>query len=141
MIQTQQIPENPGPIIGAGTRDIVEGASTLPNMHSATIGWFRPLTVVLVTTTIIAGLANQVKRPIATSGVLQPMHSREIILKPEGDRSYRWFTLHADIGLQLNLNDIAIIRNVTYRVMGRWDWRDAGFIKYDLVEGASDRVS
>ena len=126
--------ENPGPIIGAGARDIRESALTYPNMRGALIGLFRPIELTVVTTTIVDGLSKEVNRSINSAGLLQPMKARAIMLKPEGQRAFRWFTLHVGREIDLKPNDVVIRKGVPYRVMGKWPWEDAGFLKYELVE-------
>lgn len=131
--------ENPGPIIGAGTRDILEGATTLPNMRSALVGWNRPIVFELVTTTIVAGLSSETRRSISTTGTLQPMKARHIALKAEGQRAWRWWTLHTVSDIALKVNDRVISKGVPYRVMGSSNWEDQGFFKYELVEDYNAR--
>jgi hypothetical protein len=131
---TNSTVENPGPIIGAGTRDITESALTMPNMRSAIINWFRPLQAILITTSIVDGESREVRRPFNTAGILLPMKARYIALKPEGQRAWRWFVLHVGREIELKPNDIIIRKNVPYRVMGRWGYEDYGWIRYELKE-------
>lgn len=131
-------PENPGPIIGAGSRDIAEGSLNAPNMRSALIGWNRPISFELVTITIKDSVAQEVRRQISTTGTLQPMMARKIMLKSEGQRAWNWFTLHTVSDIQLKVDDRVIRKGVPYRVMGSWGWEDNGFFKYELVQDYAD---
>ena len=126
--------ENPGPILGAGRRLIRESALTMPNMRGAIVGLFRPIQLTVITTTIVDGLSKEVRRSVSSAGVLQPMKARAVMLKPEGERAFRWFTLHVGREIDLKPNDVVVRKGVPYRVMGRWGWEDYGFIKYELVE-------
>lgn len=133
--------ENPGPIIGAGSRDIAECALTMPNMRGAVIGNFRPLRVVVSTTTIVDGLADEVLRAFDSAGDLQPMKSSDVMLKPEGQRKFKWFTLHIGREIVLKANDVVIRKGVPYRVMSIYPWEDYGFLKYELTEDYNARVA
>ena len=126
--------ENPGPIIGAGTRDISESALTVPNMRGAIINWFRPLQAERITTTIVDGLAKEIRRPFNTAGVFNPMKPREVLLKPEGDRTFRWFVLYVGREIELKPNDVVIRKGVPYRVMGPLPIEDYGIKRYELTE-------
>ena len=126
--------ENPGPIIGAGTRDIAESALTMPNMRGAVINWFRPFRGILVTTTIVDGLSKEVRREFDTAGFFKPMRPREVLIKPEGDRAFRWFVLYTGREIDFKPNDVVIRKGVPYRVMGPWQLEDYGVKRYELVE-------
>jgi hypothetical protein len=126
--------QNPGPIIGARTRDIAEGALNVPNMRGAVINWFRPFRGVVVTTTIVEGLSTEVSRPFNCAGFFKPMKARDVLIKPEGDRAFRWFVLYTGREIDFKPNDVVIRKGVPYRVMGPWQLEDYGIKRYELVE-------
>lgn len=129
------IPENPGPIIGAGNKNILEAATSTPSMRSALIGWNRPILIELITTKINdLGIAEKVSRPISTTGTLQPMRPREVALKPEGFRAWRWFCLHTTNEIGLKPEDRVVRKGIPYRVMSSMGYEDYGFFKYELVQ-------
>lgn len=134
MIAPVQTPENPGPIIGAGCRDIGEAATPGPYMRGALVGWLRPITMVVITTTIVDGIASEVPRPVSTSGIIQPMKAQAVAVKPEGQRAWKWNTLHATRDLDLKRDDVVVVKGLNYRVMGRWDYEDFGFRLFELVQ-------
>ena len=134
MTQLGTAVENPGPILGAGLRDVAEGSLTMPNMRGAVIGLFRPLEITVITTSIVKGLSQEVRKTYASAGTLQPMKARAVMLKPEGDRTLKWFVLHAGREIQLKPNDVVVRKGVPYRVMAVWPWEDYGFMKYELTE-------
>jgi hypothetical protein len=134
--------QNPGPIIGAGTRDLAHQAGAFPDMAGTITGWFAPLEVTIVRTQIVDGEAVEFpQRTCSTAGILQPMKARALMLKPDGHRAFRWFTLHTALGIDLKPDDLATIRGVIYRVMAVWDWSRAGYMKYELTEGTAARAS
>jgi hypothetical protein len=77
---------------------------------------------------------SAVKPPLFFEGQLQPLHPRELMVKPEGQRQYKWWTLFTDLKLE---NDWIVKDEggITYRVMSVTDWRAADFRTYQLIEG------
>lgn len=74
--------------------------------------------------------------PLWFEGSLQPLHPRELLVKPEGQRAWKWWTLFTDLELQKDWV-ITDIDGIKYRVMSSSDWRNAGFRQYQLIEGPS----
>lgn len=129
------ITSSPNPVSRAGTKKVSEVISTTPNMRGAISGWFQPITISIVTTTIVEGLAEKAVRSVVTSGIVQPMKSQELKLLPEGQRSWRWSLLHCSDPLGLKTGDNVIVKGKTYRVMGSRDWSAYGYWRFELVEG------
>lgn len=70
-----------------------------------------------------------------TQGVICPLKEQRIASKPEGQRAWIWKMMHCLPNLQLNLNDIIIDKDqVKYRVLGRSDYSQAGYMYYELVQ-------
>lgn len=66
-------------------------------------------------------------------GVLEPIPPRKLLVKPEGQRTWKWFTLYATQELELDwvISDEQL---KIYRVMSRTDWSQAGYVEYELTE-------
>jgi hypothetical protein len=67
-------------------------------------------------------------------GVIQPYTERQLLLKPEGQRAWTWFTLHSDPVLTLEVDDVVLWNSKQTRVMSRKDYTLYGFIEYSLVQ-------
>lgn len=124
-------------ITNAKDRSIAEPAFL--NMASALLGLFRPIKYFLVTQTVENFLAVETLTPFIYQGVLQPMKPRIVMMKPEGQRSWRWFTIHAEIGMLLKRDSIVWIKDVQYRVREEWLWEDYGYREYHLTQDFQDR--
>lgn len=69
-------------------------------------------------------------------GHVQPLHDKALLVKPEGERKWKWWTLWTD--LELEVDDVIVDRNGReYRVMKDQDWSQSGFHQYQLIEGPS----
>jgi len=66
-------------------------------------------------------------------GVLQPIPPRKLLVKPEGQRTWKWYTLYTSQELELDWV-ISDEMNKAYRVMSRTDWSQAGYAEYELTE-------
>lgn len=67
-------------------------------------------------------------------GVLEPMPVQKLLIKPEGQRSWKWWTLwtQQELNLDMVLEDESC---KTYRVMTAFDWNQAGYYEYELAQG------
>ena len=104
-------------------------------MRSAIRGWFRPITLVRVMTSIVDMEAKQARVEQECSGLVQPFGAQQLRLKPEGERSWNWVMLHVTPDVVLRNGEEFEIRGTRYRVMSNNGWSDFGYISYELVEG------
>ena len=68
------------------------------------------------------------------SGILQPMPPQQLMVKPEGQRGWKFWELWTETFLALDM----IVEDADgkiYRVMSRDDWGNAGYMHYELTEG------
>jgi len=108
--------------------------SGLPQMGEVLPSWFQKLTFNLVTKALVDYEVQEVLVPITTQGVRQPMSAQELAIKPEGQRGWKWETIHCLPDVKLNLDDIIIFDNTKYRVMQKWDWSEYGYIQYEICQ-------
>lgn len=118
--------------IATATFDI----STLPNLGDALLDWFQPMTFQKMVKSVDASYrAKEVATNIRTRGVWMPLTDQQLRMKPEGQRSWKWYQLFAEPTLILNIDDRVKYLTVPYRVMARGPWERYGYIEYQLVEG------
>jgi len=67
------------------------------------------------------------------AAVMVPMQTQKILIKPEGQRSWKWWEIYTTKQLNLDwlLQDT---QGKKYRIMGVSDWKQAGFYVYELTE-------
>lgn len=118
--------------------------SGLPQVGDVLPSWFQPLTFDVVTKTIVNYEVEETTLTITTQGVRQPMSAQQLSIKPEGQRAWKWETIHCLPDVKLRVDDIVIFNGTKYRVAERWDWSEYGYLEYHIhqaYEGTGQEVS
>lgn len=118
-----------------------KNTGTLPNMSDVLNGWLQPMVFTGIKKTIVNFQVVETPTTISFMGVWQPFSERKLALKPEGQRSWRWFSCFSDAGLVLNTDEVICYLGKQYRVMGTMDYRLEGYMEYHLVEDYTQGVS
>lgn len=106
----------------------------LPNMANTLNGWEIPLTLEKITQSVSEGDVIQTKTKIDFMGVFQPLRNEQLQFKPEGQRSWEWYWIHAKSGsLNLQTQDKIIFENKRFKVMSVKDYGLYGYIEYEVV--------
>lgn len=122
------------PINNAANRPIFDPAGTVPDVSGAMQDYFQPMIFTLVKKQVEGFQLVETPDPIYFRGVIQPLTERQLLLRPEGQRAWTWFTLHADPVLTLQVDDVVLWHGKQTRVMSRKDYKLYGFIEYSLVQ-------
>ena len=122
-------------MIQTAPRPLNEINPRLPNVNAAVLKWAQPLSFrVVEKKTVDRELVETLSEPVTGSGTLQPMREEQIAMKMEGQRSWKWWKLHADPMLTLELDTVVERNGVRFRVLGKKDFSEYGYIKYELAE-------
>jgi hypothetical protein len=108
-------------------------APQLPSMSGTVEGWFQNLVIGLITSAVVAGRVQETTTDLTTRGVIQPLSARQIEIKPEGERQWKWYMLHCQPSLRLRNDDTVVIGCDRYRVMSYFDYSQYGYVQYELV--------
>lgn len=111
-------------------------SGTLPNMSATLTQWFQKMTFSRLVKTIVNFENVETKQSFSAMGVIQPMSAQQIAMKPEGQTSWMWYTIHADPSLILMPGEIITYLTTDYRVMGRTNFEIYGYLQYDVVQEA-----
>ena len=106
----------------------------LPNMRTTISGWFQKMTLIVVRKITENFQQREVQIRIEAQGMVQPFTSRQLAIKPEGERSWNWNLIHVTADSFLQTDDQVTISGKTYRIMGQMDWDDYGFNHYEAVK-------
>lgn len=121
-------------IFNAADVPLSELNSNLPNMATTLEGWFQKIIVGLITKTIVNNRTVETSTDYETRGVKQPFSPEQLEIKPEGERSWKWFMLHCQPSLQLQTDDIVTIKGQCYRVNDKLGFDEYGYLQYELVD-------
>lgn len=127
-------PINPGPVLSANKRLVGEASFPLPSMRSTLLGWFRPMTIGVVSVEIIEGRSRETTREVKTSGLIQAGSPEVLEIKSDGNRSWENATLHTFPAFNVETNAIVNITGMTFRVVKKSDQSGYGFIRYELLQ-------
>lgn len=111
-----------------------QGQGTIPNVNAALTNWMQPMVFGIVTKTTSGFEVVETMHEIEFQGVIQPLTGRRLMLKPEGQRAWTWFWLHADPGLNLQVDSVVIYRGKQTRVMAKKNYTIYGYVEYELVQ-------
>lgn len=113
----------------------LKALSGMPQMAATLSGWEVPLTLVKITQDVVEGLLSTTETEIIFQGVWQPLRDEQLELKPEGQRSWKYYWIHAKSGtLDLETADKIIFQGKRYKVVERKDYSLNGFIEYQVCE-------
>ena len=103
-------------------------------MAEAFADWDLGITLRVVTKDIVDGqIEEDEKADVCFQGVLQPIPPQKLLVKPEGQRGWRWWMLHTTQYLDLDMQ-IIDEHGKLFRVMNSSDWQNAGYYAYELTE-------
>jgi hypothetical protein len=128
-----------GPIVSAKDTLLSQNPGTLPDVSGALLNWFQPLTFRRITKSTIGFQVVETFEDVFTEGIIQPFTAQQLQIKPEGQRAWKWFTIHAAPGCPLEPDDVITVVNVkdgntSYRVMSKRNFSAYGYLQYEVVE-------
>jgi len=123
-----------GPIANGKNTPLNVQTGTVPNVGGAMLDWFQPMVFGRVTKSNVAYQDVESMVEVSFRGIIQPFTGRQLLIKPEGERSWTWLMLHADPSLTLDTDEVVTYLGVQTRVMKQNDYRIYGYVQYELVQ-------
>ena len=106
----------------------------LPTPLAGIISWSQAVVLKKVTQTIEEGdVVNKVEN-ISFEGVVIPMESEVLSLKPTEQQSWEWYYIFTRNNVALVNNDRIDYNGVKYKVMERRDYSAYGHIEYHAIK-------
>lgn len=96
--------------------------------------FIKSIVVGKITTIIDDHKAINVVKYITATGHIQPDKEEDLIISQEEQRSIKTYKLYCPKKVMLNVSDIVVYKDKKYRVLGKNDWSNQGFISYKLME-------
>lgn len=123
-----------GPIHNAADVNLAQNPGTLPNFSDAIGNWFQLLVFEQVVKTIVNFVVVETTTPITFQGYVQTFTPRQLMMKPEGQRLWKWKSITCYPGVPLKPDDVVLYENIQYRVMESIDYKQYGYHIYNIVE-------
>lgn len=123
-----------GPIRNTADIPLNQQMGSLPNVSGALRDLYQTMTFTVLTKTIVGGEVVEQPNPVTFQGVVQSLSNRQLLLKPEGQRAWTYYTLHADPVLTLQVDDVVVWLGKQTRVTARKDFTLYGYVYYELVQ-------
>ena len=120
-------------LINAMDKPLFEASSNLPDVSAAVMGLLYPVIFEKIQTTLVDGRAQKVPIKIKTQASVQPFTAQMLKIKPEGQRNWSWFTIHALEDLILENNDRIKIDGVRYKIMEKSNWVRNHYVEYNAI--------
>lgn len=111
-----------------------QNSGTCPDMSTSLLNWYQQMTFGVITKVVSDFQVIESVVETQFMGIWQPLTGRQLMMKPEGQRAWEWWKLHADLAIDLKIDDIIIYLTKQYRVMAKKNYSLYQFQEYDLVE-------
>lgn len=125
------------PISNASSRLLTETSGTLPDVSGALLDYFQAMTFVHVGKVVDEFIVTETPTDIDFQGVIQPFGARQLAMKPEGQRAWKWWMLHAQPGITLEPDEVVSYQGTQYRVRSQNDYGLYSYVSYELTEDYS----
>lgn len=126
-------------IHNARNKNLNDSVTTVPDVSAAIMSLLRPMQFILVKKQQIAGETQEIKRQVLTMASRQPLKAQQLILKPEGQRAWKWEKIHAIPEYELYVDDIIVFNGINYRVMEKTNYSEYGFVEYDIAQDFTEK--
>ena len=107
--------------------------TNMPNMANTLSGWEAPLSLIKVTQSIIDGDAVFNEQITNFMGVIQPLRSEDLAMKPEGQRSWKYYWIHTNSNLPFQTADKIIFKDKRYKITDIKDYGLNGFRELEVI--------
>jgi len=118
----------------ASSLPLSQQTGNLPNVGSALLNWFQPMTFKILTKTVENFRDVETALVVVFQGVMQPLSDEDLRIKPSGERSWIWQNLHSDTSLEMETDDVVEYQGIQYRVKTKGNYAMYGYYNYHLVE-------
>jgi hypothetical protein len=118
----------------ASAKTISQIAGSQPSMRDTITGWSEQLTMVRLLKKIVDRENVNEEREFTCMGMLQPFSAREVAIKPEGQRRWRWYRLHVSAAVDLEPGEEFIMQGFKYKIMSDLPYHRNGYYEYELVQ-------
>ena len=107
----------------------------MPDVRDAILGWLRPIVAKRMQKEVFNHKVQEISITLNLRACVQPLSPTQVLLKPEGQRTWVWKMLHVpNDNPLLKPDDRVIIDGVFFRVMGIYPYEADGYRQYDCTQ-------
>lgn len=122
------------PIINGKDLPFGQSASGLPDVSSAVINYFQPVTVGIISSIQVNGRTQTiVEKYISTQGVRIATNNKTVISKT-GERFWSHEDVYFVSEILLKTDDLFLFNKTQYRVLEIEGWPEYGYNKYTVLQ-------
>lgn len=110
------------------------GQGRLPRPVSGLIDWAQAVNLIMIIQTVVDGDVTDTQEEYPFKGVVVPMKTEEIALKPSEQQSWEWLYVFTFPNVVLENNSRILYNGITYKVMVRRDYSAYGHVEYHIVK-------
>ena len=122
------------PIINAKDTLLDQVTGNLPNVSSAMLDWFQPITFILIKKSVVNFKLLEDRSPYVFMGIVESITPTKLAMKPEGQRSWNYLNVWTLPNVMLKIDDIFNYMGKDYRVERKNDWSQYGYLEFECVE-------
>jgi hypothetical protein len=103
-------------------------------IQSAMNGLGSPIRMLRIAQTIENAIVIETETPINFVGVVQPLSPKQLSIKPEGERAWKWLQIHTATNLSLNTGDRIKYGTTIFKIRASNDYSLNGYYEYHIQE-------
>lgn len=116
-------------------------AGFLPQMQGGLQSYYQPMTFIQLGKFLVSGFVQETGTPTNFRGVMVPHKPRELEIKKQGERKWKWWDLYCTPELVLKVDDAASYLDDPYRCMASTDYSLEGFKHYVIIQDYAGVIS
>lgn len=133
-------------IQNGASRPLFTSAPTMPSLADTIQDWGSAIQFLRI-------LKNEVDFQITESvqqaftrlrfivnGMIVPLTPRQLMVKPEGERAWKWLSLTTTADVTMQPDDETVYEGINFRVMGEAVWRNNGLVCYHLLQATGGPI-
>lgn len=123
-----------GTIVNGKNIPLNQIGGSVPDVSGALQSYYQKMVFTLITKSVLNFQVVETPSNINIHGTIQPFSARQLQLKPEGQRAWTWYTLHATAATTLKVDDVVIYLGTQYRIMAQTNFSLYGYMLYEMIE-------
>lgn len=116
----------------------ISNSPDVPDVSAGIQMWFQPIRIDVVFKQNRGGYLQEFINTFRNQAFKIAQSPQQLMMKPEGQRDWKWHTLYMNGEPKLKVDDIIVIQNMKYRVMQKRDNSEYSCVEYELLEDYQD---